>query len=98
MAILGCLAALGVAVFAVWASPAVAQPYPAKPIRIICAFPVGGIADNRAGAGGTIAAPEIVRRWNGEIMRIMQSPDIQARLPNEARNSCRTRPTSSRRS
>jgi tripartite-type tricarboxylate transporter receptor subunit TctC len=26
---------------------------------------------------------EIVRRWNAEIMRIMQSPDIQARLPNE---------------
>jgi tripartite-type tricarboxylate transporter receptor subunit TctC len=54
-----------------------AQPYPAKPIRIICAFPVGGIADiygriiaaklaeiwgqpividTRAGAGGVIAA------------------------------------------
>ena len=27
--------------------------------------------------------PEIVRRWNGEVMRIMQSPDIQARLPVE---------------
>ena len=27
--------------------------------------------------------PDIVRRWNGEVMRIMQSPDIQARLPNE---------------
>jgi tripartite-type tricarboxylate transporter receptor subunit TctC len=26
---------------------------------------------------------DIVRRWNGEIMRIMQSADIQARLPNE---------------
>jgi tripartite-type tricarboxylate transporter receptor subunit TctC len=26
---------------------------------------------------------EVVRRWNGEVMRIMQSPDIQARLPNE---------------
>jgi tripartite-type tricarboxylate transporter receptor subunit TctC len=22
-----------------------AQPYPSKPIRVICAFPVGGIAD-----------------------------------------------------
>jgi len=30
---------------------------------------------------GTPAA--IVRRWNDEVMRIMQSPDIQARLPNE---------------
>jgi tripartite-type tricarboxylate transporter receptor subunit TctC len=27
--------------------------------------------------------PEIVRRWNAEVTRIMQSPDIQARLPNE---------------
>src|ERR687898_799999 len=27
--------------------------------------------------------PDIVKRWNGEVMRIMQSPDIQARLPNE---------------
>ena len=26
---------------------------------------------------------EIVRRWNVEVNRIMQSPDIQARLPNE---------------
>jgi tripartite-type tricarboxylate transporter receptor subunit TctC len=27
--------------------------------------------------------PEIVQRWNAETMRIMRSPDIQARLPNE---------------
>jgi tripartite-type tricarboxylate transporter receptor subunit TctC len=54
-----------------------AQPYPSKPVRIICSFPVGGIADiygriiaaklsdswgqpividNRTGAGGVIAA------------------------------------------
>ena len=26
---------------------------------------------------------EIVRRWNAEVNRIMQSPEIQARLPNE---------------
>jgi tripartite-type tricarboxylate transporter receptor subunit TctC len=26
---------------------------------------------------------DIVKRWNGEVMRIMQSPDIQARLPAE---------------
>jgi tripartite-type tricarboxylate transporter receptor subunit TctC len=25
--------------------------------------------------------PEVVRRWNVEVMRVMQSPDIQARLP-----------------
>jgi tripartite-type tricarboxylate transporter receptor subunit TctC len=29
------------------------------------------------------APPDIVKRWNGEVMRIMQSRDIQARLPNE---------------
>jgi tripartite-type tricarboxylate transporter receptor subunit TctC len=27
--------------------------------------------------------PDIVRRWNAEVQRIMQSPEIQARLPNE---------------
>jgi tripartite-type tricarboxylate transporter receptor subunit TctC len=27
--------------------------------------------------------PDIVKRWNAEVMRIMQSQDIQARLPNE---------------
>jgi tripartite-type tricarboxylate transporter receptor subunit TctC len=27
--------------------------------------------------------PEIVRRWNGEVTKIMQSPDIQTRLPGE---------------
>jgi tripartite-type tricarboxylate transporter receptor subunit TctC len=27
--------------------------------------------------------PDIVKRWNGEVMRIMKSPDIQARLPAE---------------
>ena len=27
--------------------------------------------------------PEIVTRWNAEVNRIMQSPEIQARLPNE---------------
>ena len=27
--------------------------------------------------------PDIVRRWNAEVLRIMQSPEIQSRLPNE---------------
>ena len=64
-------------VFLIWISELQAQAYPAKPIRIICSFPVGGIADiygriiaaklaetwgqpivvdNRTGAGGVIAA------------------------------------------
>ena len=58
------------------------SPIPSKPIRIICAFPAGGIADlyariigqrvaeswgqpvlveNRAGAGGTIAAEAVAK-------------------------------------
>jgi tripartite-type tricarboxylate transporter receptor subunit TctC len=45
MTILGRLAALGVALCLSWGTTAYAQAYPAKPIRIICAFPVGGIAD-----------------------------------------------------
>jgi tripartite-type tricarboxylate transporter receptor subunit TctC len=82
MSILGRLAALGAALCIFWAPPALAQPYPSKPIRIICAFPVGGIADlyariigqrvgeswgqpvlveNRAGAGGTIAAEAVAK-------------------------------------
>ena len=36
---------LGSALLAVVASPASAQSYPTKPIRIIIPFPIGGIAD-----------------------------------------------------
>jgi tripartite-type tricarboxylate transporter receptor subunit TctC len=36
--------------------------------------------------------PEIVRRWNGEVTRIMQSPEIQARLPNEGAKFTPTTP------
>jgi len=45
MTILGRLAALGVAVCLFWGTPAHPQPYPSKPIRLLCAFPAGGIAD-----------------------------------------------------
>src|ERR1041384_3165937 len=82
MAILGRLGALGLALCIAWGLEARAQPYPSKPIRIICAFPVGGIAaiyagiigqrvaeswgqpvlvENRAGAGGTIAAEAVAK-------------------------------------
>jgi tripartite-type tricarboxylate transporter receptor subunit TctC len=67
---------------ALCAAPAVAQDYPAKPVRIVVTFSPGGssdvtaralaiplqkilgqavVVDNKPGAGGTIAATEIVR-------------------------------------
>jgi tripartite-type tricarboxylate transporter receptor subunit TctC len=37
--------ALGIALAASVPPPAAGQPYPAKPVTVICAFPAGGIAD-----------------------------------------------------
>jgi tripartite-type tricarboxylate transporter receptor subunit TctC len=86
-----------------------AQPYPSKPIRIICSFPVGGIADiygriiaarlqeswgqpvivdNRAGAGGVIAAeagakaaPDGYTLVIGSIGTHAVNPTLFSRLP-----------------
>ena len=66
MTILGRLAALGFALFVSWA--AFAQPssfsYPSKPIRIICAFPVGGIADIYA----RIIGQRIAESWGQPVL------------------------------
>ena len=62
MTILGRLAALVAAVFISWA--AAAQPYPSKPVRIICAFPVGGIADLYA----RIIAQRAAETWGQPVL------------------------------
>ena len=64
MTILGRLAALVAAACLIWAAPAPAQPYPAKPIRIICAFPVGGIADLYA----RIIGQRVAQEWGQPVL------------------------------
>jgi tripartite-type tricarboxylate transporter receptor subunit TctC len=75
-------AACAVSVLAVVAAGAIAQEFPAKPVRIVIGFPPGGpadifartlaeplskawgqqvLVDNRAGAGGLIAAEHVAR-------------------------------------
>lgn len=91
---------------------AVAQGFPAKPLRIVCPFPPGGGADivaraianelaaqlgqpvtveNRAGAGGNIAAAEVARAApDGHSLLLTLnaihsiSPAIYAKLPYDA--------------
>jgi tripartite-type tricarboxylate transporter receptor subunit TctC len=48
---------------AAWAQPA-SSTYPSKPIRIICAFPVGGIAD----IYGRIIAGKLSEQWGQPIV------------------------------
>jgi tripartite-type tricarboxylate transporter receptor subunit TctC len=47
---------LGALLMSVAVSPATAQPYPSRPIRIIVPFPAGGIADLYARLIGTRVA------------------------------------------
>jgi tripartite-type tricarboxylate transporter receptor subunit TctC len=89
--------------------PSGAQSYPSRPIRVICAFPVGGIADiygriiagklseswgqaividNRAGAGGVIAADAVAKAPGDGYTLLMGSigthavnPTLFAKLP-----------------
>src|SRR2546423_3316176 len=63
MSILGRLAILGVTLCTL-SVPAAAQPYPAKPIRIICAFPVGGIADIYA----RIIGQRVAETWGQPVI------------------------------
>ena len=51
-------------VFFIWISETQAQAYPAKPIRIICSFPVGGIAD----IYGRIIAAKLAESWGQPIV------------------------------
>ena len=64
MSILGRLAVLGVTLCTLCASPAGAQPYPAKPVRIVCAFPVGGIADIYA----RIIGQRVAETWGQPVI------------------------------
>src|SRR5262245_66412084 len=67
MTILGRLAAPGflLAAFLWLLSPvASAQPYPAKPVRIVCAFPAGGIADIYA----RIIGQRVTEAWGQPVV------------------------------
>jgi tripartite-type tricarboxylate transporter receptor subunit TctC len=66
----GLTAALAVAIAAAWLSPAVAQNYPNKPVRIMAPFPPGGLVDVLARALGeemakSLGQPVIVENKPG---------------------------------
>jgi len=66
----GLTAALAVAIAAAWLSPAMAQNYPNKPVRIMAPFPPGGLVDVLARAlgeemGKSLGQPVIVENKPG---------------------------------
>jgi tripartite-type tricarboxylate transporter receptor subunit TctC len=64
MTILGRLAALGAVLCMLSPMHAAAQSYPSKPVRIVCAFPAGGIADIYA----RIIAQRAAESWGQPIV------------------------------
>jgi tripartite-type tricarboxylate transporter receptor subunit TctC len=61
-----------VGVLAVLGGTAVAQGYPAKPIRFIVPFPPGG---------GTVES--VVKPLNDEVNQVLRQPDVRSRLAAE---------------
>src|SRR5215510_1212251 len=58
------LVAFGALLACAWLPPAAAQPYPAKPIRLIVPFPVGGIADLYS----RLIAADLAAAWGQPIV------------------------------